>query len=192
MKIPWLLSQFLPKNTPIFLANSMTVRNAEFFWLPNSRQIMPYFNRGANGIDGTISTALGLAHENVPTVLLSGDLAFLHDTNGLLIREKFRGSLTIILVNNNGGGIFENLPIAHFDPPFEEFFATPQNINFAQLCRTYDLPYSCIKNWSQLQEKIQALPAQGIQVLEVVTDRKKDAQWLREQMGTFADFGGKT
>jgi 2-succinyl-5-enolpyruvyl-6-hydroxy-3-cyclohexene-1-carboxylate synthase len=187
-KIPWLLSQYLPQQTPIFLSNSMPVRDAEFFWMPNNLRIMPYFNRGANGIDGTLSTALGIAHGNQPTILLTGDLALLHDTNGFLIKSKFQGSLTIILINNNGGGIFETLPISQFDPPFEDFFATPQNIDFSKLCQTYNVQYFCIKNWLELIKQIQILPEEGIRVLEILTDRKKDALWLQENLAKFADF----
>ncbi|MDJ0554239.1 MAG: 2-succinyl-5-enolpyruvyl-6-hydroxy-3-cyclohexene-1-carboxylic-acid synthase, partial [Microcoleaceae cyanobacterium MO_207.B10] len=76
-KISWLISQALPKNTPIFIANSMPVRDVEFFWFPNNSQIQPFFNRGANGIDGTLSTVLGIAHSNQSSVMLTGDLALL-------------------------------------------------------------------------------------------------------------------
>jgi 2-succinyl-5-enolpyruvyl-6-hydroxy-3-cyclohexene-1-carboxylate synthase len=119
---------------------------------------------------------------------LTGDLALLHDTNGFLIKPKFQGSLTIILINNNGGGIFETLPISQFDPPFEDFFATPQNIDFSKLCQTYNVQYYCIKNWPELIKHIQILPPGGIQVLEILTDRKKDALWLQEHLPKFADF----
>ncbi len=129
-KAAWLLSQVLPPETPLFISNSMPVRDVEFFWKPNNLGIKPFFNRGANGIDGTLSTALGIAHRQQSSVMLTGDLALLHDTNGFLIRNKFIGHLTIVLINNNGGGIFEMLPISEFEPPFEELFATPQNIRF--------------------------------------------------------------
>ncbi len=138
-KIAWLLPQILPQETPIFIANSMPVRDIEFFWKPNHLGIQPFFNRGANGIDGTLSTALGVAHRNQNSIMLTGDLALLHDTNGFLIRNKFVGHLTIILINNNGGGIFEMLPIAQFEPPFEELFATPQDLDFARLAATYGI-----------------------------------------------------
>lgn len=187
-KIAWMLSQHLPQNTPIFISNSMPVRDAEFFWLPNNLNIMPYFNRGANGIDGTLSTALGIAYKNQSTVLLTGDLALLHDSNGFLIGQKFEGSLTIILINNNGGGIFETLPIAQFDPPFEEFFATPQNIKFSQLCRAYQVEHRLIQNWLELERYLNPLPSQGIRVLEIVTDRKKDAMWLQENLPNLANL----
>lgn len=185
VKAAWLLSQILPARTPIFIANSMPVRDVEFFWKPNTCAGQPFFNRGANGIDGNLSTALGIAHRNQSSVMLTGDLTLLHDTNGFLIRNKFVGHLTIVLINNNGGGIFEMLPISKFDPPFEEFFATPQNINFAQLCATYDINHELITSWEQLQQQLN-LPTEGIRVLELQTDRKADARWRQENLGKFA------
>jgi len=143
------------------------------------------FNRGANGIDGTLSTALGIAHCHQSSVMLTGDLALLHDTNGFLIRNKFAGHLTIVLINNNGGGIFEMLPIAKFDPPFEEFFATPQNIDFAQLSITYGVEHELMTSWEQLISRLNPLPTKGIRVLELQTNRKADAKWRQENLGRF-------
>ncbi|MGB5961760.1 MAG: 2-succinyl-5-enolpyruvyl-6-hydroxy-3-cyclohexene-1-carboxylic-acid synthase [Coleofasciculaceae cyanobacterium] len=188
-KAAWLLSQILPAKTPLFIANSMPVRDVEFFWQPNNLGIQPYFNRGANGIDGTLSTALGMAHGNKSSVMLTGDLALLHDTNGFLCRNKFIGHLTIILINNNGGGIFEMLPISHFEPTFEEFFATPQDIDFAQLCSTYGVEHQLIKSWSQLEQLLKLLPTKGIRVLELQTNRKADAKWRQDNMSKFAAEG---
>ncbi|MFM9265745.1 2-succinyl-5-enolpyruvyl-6-hydroxy-3-cyclohexene-1-carboxylic-acid synthase [Tychonema sp. BBK16] len=181
-KISWLLSQNLPAGTPIFISNSMPVRDVEFFWKPNNLEIKPFFNRGANGIDGTLSTAMGVAHHNQSSILLTGDLALLHDTNGFLIKYKFVGHLTIVLINNNGGGIFEMLPVAKFDPPFEEFFATPQHINFAQLCATYRVEHEIIDDWEQLKDKLSLLPNNGIRVLELQTDRRADAKWRQNNL----------
>jgi 2-succinyl-5-enolpyruvyl-6-hydroxy-3-cyclohexene-1-carboxylate synthase len=118
-------------------------------------------------------------------VLLSGDLALLHDTNGFLLRQRLAGHLTIVLINNNGGGIFEMLPIAQFEP-FEEFFATPQNIDFAQLCRTYEVDYEAIDRWETLVERLKDLPTQGIRLLELKTNRHHDAQWRKNRLRTFA------
>jgi 2-succinyl-5-enolpyruvyl-6-hydroxy-3-cyclohexene-1-carboxylate synthase len=185
-KVAWLLSQTLPPHTPIFIANSMPVRDVDFFWVPVNSGIMPYFNRGTNGIDGTLSTALGIAHRHKSSVLLTGDLALLHDTNGFLIKQKFIGHLTIILINNNGGGIFEMLPISQFEPPFEDFFATPQNINFAKLCATYGVEYQLIASWEQLENLLNPLPETGVRVLEVQTDRKADARWLQDNLNKFS------
>jgi 2-succinyl-5-enolpyruvyl-6-hydroxy-3-cyclohexene-1-carboxylate synthase len=161
------------------VASSTPTRDVEFFWRPGNRAIRPYFNRGANGIDGTLSTALGLAHHNQSSVLLSGDLALLHDTNGFLMSRRLVGHLTIVLINNQGGGIFESLPIAAFEPPFEEFFATPQLINFAQLCQTYGVEHELILSWDHLMQRISALPSRGLRLLEIQTDRKQDAQTRR-------------
>ncbi|MEG4578323.1 2-succinyl-5-enolpyruvyl-6-hydroxy-3-cyclohexene-1-carboxylic-acid synthase [Microcoleus sp. MON1_C5] len=185
-KVSWLLSQILPPATPIFIANSMPVRDVEFFWKPNNLEIKPFVNRGANGIDGTLSTALAVAHRNQSSIMLTGDLTLLHDTNGFLIKNKFVGHLTIILINNNGGGIFEMLPVAKFDPPFEEFFATPQQINFAQLCATYGVEHEIIDDWEQFKQKLSFLPNSGIRVLEVPTDRRADAQWRQDNLSKFA------
>lgn len=185
-KTAWMLSQFLPPKTPLFISSSMPVRDAEYFWKPNDLNIRPFFNRGANGIDGTLSTALGIAHHQ-KAVMLTGDLALLHDTNGFLIRSHFQGHLTIVLINNNGGGIFGMLPIAPFDPPFEEFFVTPQNIDFAKLCQTYEVKHEIIESWEQLRDRIYPLPDQGIRVLELKTDRISDANWRKTNLKHFAD-----
>jgi 2-succinyl-5-enolpyruvyl-6-hydroxy-3-cyclohexene-1-carboxylate synthase len=139
-----------------------------------------FFNRGANGIDGTLSTALGVAHGNQPAVLLTGDLALLHDTNGFLLRPKLRGSLTIVLINNRGGGIFEMLPVAKFDPPFEEFFAMPQEADFGKLCSAYGADHVLVRDREHLTGLISELPEAGVRVLEVRTDRKRDAAFRRE------------
>lgn len=179
-KAAWLISRSLPPDTPIFLANSMSVRNAEYYWQPNNRRIIPYFCRGANGIDGTLSTALGIAYHH-RGVLLTGDLALLHDTNGFLIHQKFEGHLTIILINNGGGGIFEMLPIANF-PLFEEYFATPQSVDFTLLCAAYNVEYQQITSWQQLEYSITELPATGIRVLELRCDRHADAMWLKDNL----------
>lgn len=186
-KAAWLISQILPPGTPLFIANSMPVRDVEYFWKPNNLGVRSHFNRGANGIDGTLSTALGMAHRQQSSVMLTGDLALLHDTNGFLIRNKFVGHLTIVLINNNGGGIFEMLPIAKFEPPFEEFFGTPQDIDFAQLCATYNVQHELITSWQQLQQRLNPLPTTGIRVLELQTNRKKDAQWRQENLRNFAE-----
>lgn len=178
-KAAWLLARRLPAGTPVFFASSMPVRDAEYVWPANGKGIRPLFNRGANGIDGTLSSALGAAHGGRPAVLVTGDLALLHDTNGFLIRPKFRGSLTVVLINNRGGGIFEHLPVAKFDPPFEEFFATPQEADFAKLCAAYGVEHVAVRDWGQFERLVAKLPKAGLRVLEVRTDRKRDAAGRR-------------
>lgn len=178
-KIAWLLSQVLPPQTPLFIANSMPVRDIEYFWRPGTLRIQPYFNRGANGIDGTLSTALGISHQQQSSVLLTGDLALLHDTNGFLLQHQWQGHLTIILINNGGGGIFQMLPISAFEPPFEQYFRTPQHIKFEQIAATYNLAWESIQSWGQLQQALNPLPDSGIRILEVACDCQSDTQWRR-------------
>jgi len=174
------LAQHLPAQTPVFVANSMPVRDVEYFWPANDHGHQLYFNRGANGIDGTLSTALGVAHNGRPAVLLTGDLALLHDTNGFLLRPKFQGSLTIVLINNEGGGIFEHLPVAQFNPPFEEFFATPQEADFKRLCAAHGVQHVIVTDWKHFSGLVEKLPKSGIRVLEVRTDRKRDAAFRKK------------
>jgi 2-succinyl-5-enolpyruvyl-6-hydroxy-3-cyclohexene-1-carboxylate synthase len=185
-KIAWILSQGLPPETPIFICSSTPVRDVEFFWRSSNLRIQPFFNRGANGIDGSLSTALGVAHRQIPAVMLTGDLTLLHDTNGFLLRQHFVGHLTIVLINNNGGGIFEMLPIAQFEPVFETFFGTPQNIQFADYCKTYGVEYELIDTWDTLKDRLNPLPQTGIRVLEIQTDRKADARSRQNNLGQFA------
>lgn len=174
-KAAWLLAKTLPAGTPVFVASSMPVRDVEYVWPAGGGQVF-YFNRGANGIDGTLSTALGVAHAaDRPAVLLTGDLALLHDANGFLLRKKLRGSLTVVLINNDGGGIFEHLPVAQFQEAFEEFFGTPQGVDFAKLCAAHGVEHVAVGGWEDFAARVSALPASGIRVLEVRTERKRDA-----------------
>ncbi|MDI1319026.1 MAG: thiamine pyrophosphate-dependent enzyme, partial [bacterium] len=188
-RVSALLPGLLPSGTPLFVANSMPVRDLEYFCPANRRGLVVHCNRGANGIDGTLSTALGVAHGNPqPAVLLTGDLALLHDTNGFMSAPHLKGSLTIVLINNNGGGIFQHLPVAQFEPPFEKFFATPQQADFKKLCAAYGgVTHVAVKSWAQLAKQIAKLPKRGVRVLEIRTDRKRDAAWRK---ALFAKLAG--
>jgi len=169
----------------------MPVRDVEWFWPPSDRGLRPYFSRGANGIDGTLSTALaalGIAHHPGQAVLLTGDLALLHDSNGFLNARQRSGHLTILLINNQGGGIFENLPIAQFDPPFEEFFATPQRVDFAALAAAHGIAYELIADWERLADRLCELPTSGVRLLELRCDRKFDAQFRAALLQSIGDF----
>lgn len=179
-KVVWTLAHNLPTATPLCIASSMPVRDMEFFWPAGvARSISPVSNRGANGIDGTLSTALGHVYGNPYGVLLTGDLALLHDSNGFLIRPKFKGHLTIVLNNNAGGGIFETLPIARHDPPFEDYFATPQQTQFGKLAEAHGIDYMQVAKMEDLARLCRNMPAGGIRLLEVVCDRKKDTDFRR-------------
>ena len=179
-KVAWLLSKHLPVDTPVFLASSMSVRYAEYFWVAASRGHSIFCNRGANGIDGTLSTALGVAHGGKPSVLLTGDLAFLHDSNGLLAASQLKGSLTVVLINNDGGGIFEHLPLIQIDSSFEDFFATPQSVDLAKLCDAHGVHHEQFQNWDDFIPSITDLPESGLRILELRTDRRADPALLLE------------
>lgn len=179
-RVASLLPEWLPARTPVLVANSMPVRDLEYFCPAHAGGFEMHGNRGANGIDGTLSTALGLAHAGRPAVLLTGDLALLHDANGFLARPHFRGSLTVVLINNAGGGIFGHLPVAEFEPPFEKYFATPQQVDFRRLCAAHGVAHTLVRDWGHLGRLLRRLPRRGLRVLEVRTDRRRDATLRRE------------
>ncbi|MGF1448058.1 MAG: 2-succinyl-5-enolpyruvyl-6-hydroxy-3-cyclohexene-1-carboxylic-acid synthase [Opitutales bacterium] len=174
-KAAWMLSRSLPQGTHVCVANSMPVRDVEFFWAPNDLNLCTVCNRGANGIDGTLSTALGMAHvSKKPSVLLTGDLALLHDGGGALLSRSFSGHLTIVLLDNGGGGIFHNLPIARFDPPFTDLFVTPQSVDFAQLAKLHGWTYESPDNWNTFERLVRKLPDQGVRLIHLRCDAKED------------------
>ncbi|MFN3679360.1 2-succinyl-5-enolpyruvyl-6-hydroxy-3-cyclohexene-1-carboxylic-acid synthase [Thermosynechococcus sp.] len=187
-KLIYHLPQWLPPQTAIFVASSLPVRDVESVWRPSDRPHRFYFNRGANGIDGTLSSALGVAHRGQPTLLITGDLACLHDTNGWLLTPQFQGCLTVLLINNQGGGIFEHLPIRQFDPPFEAFFATPQQVEFRYLAAAYGIPYHCFKDWADVEAQLRQTPWPKIRLLEFRSDRHQNAQWRQQVL---AHLGAK-
>jgi len=186
----WTLAQALPEETIVFVASSMPVRDVEYFWPVTARRHRFVFNRGANGIDGTLSTALGVAHAGGAAVLLTGDLAFLHDANGLLLARRLRGSLTVVVVNNRGGGIFEHLPVAQFDPPFEEFFATPQDVDLGKLCAAHGVAHEIVRDPAHLHALVAAAVPAGVRVLEIATDRKRDAAARKRLLAAAASAAG--
>ncbi|MEK9771962.1 MAG: 2-succinyl-5-enolpyruvyl-6-hydroxy-3-cyclohexene-1-carboxylic-acid synthase, partial [Opitutae bacterium] len=173
-KITRLLSEHLPRHSNFYCANSMPIRDSEWFWKPSDQGRKLFGARGVNGIDGTLGTALGIAHQSdQPTFLLTGELAFLHDSNALLFSPELVGSLTVLLINNRGGGIFENLPVANL-PEFEKCFATPQSCDFAKLCGAHSVEYFLNEGEKELISHLKNPPKSGIRVIEIRTDRKAD------------------
>lgn len=173
-KIAWLLGRYAPAASRIFVSNSTPIRDVEFFMQARDTPIEIFFNRGANGIDGIVSTAMGVAGEDKPGFLLAGELAFLHDQNGLLNARVLRGGLTVLLINNGGGGIFHSLPVEAFQPPFEEYFVTRQEVDFGKLCAAYGISHSLIADWEALIEAISIPAEHGVHVFEIRTDAKRD------------------
>lgn len=165
----------LPAGTCLTIANSMSVRDAESFAENGHAAFRVHFSRGANGIDGTIASALGMTHGG-KGVLLTGDLAFLYDSSSLMAAKQFKGHLTIVVVDNSGGGIFEKLPVASIpDPVFEKYFATPQTADITHLAAAYGATFEEVGTTEELSAHLAALPETGIRILRMKTDRKRDA-----------------
>ena len=122
----------LPEGTRLVVASSMPIRDVDAFAASRPEEIRVFSNRGVNGIDGTVSTALGISAAGLaPTVVFLGDLALLHDLGGLLVAQRSGVPLTLVVANNHGGGIFSFLPIASAGAPFEPLFATPHAVDLA-------------------------------------------------------------
>ena len=180
------LAAGLPDGAVVVVASSMPVRDVEYFWPVNARGRRFFFSRGANGIDGTLSTALGVAHgSDAPGWLITGDLALLHDTNGFLVAAQARGGLTVVLINNHGGGIFEHLPVAGVGAAFEKFWGTPQRVDFGKLCAAYDVPHTVVADGERLAVLLaEPAPASGLRVWEVRTDRRRDARARKARLNS--------
>jgi len=166
------LINLIPDNSNLMISNSMPVRDFDYFAPVTQKNITIFNNRGASGIDGITSTALGLAAaDKKTTILLTGDSAFYYDLNALLAASKYKIPLIIILINNNGGGIFEVLPVSRFGKVFEEFFVAPHNLNFEPFVKGYGGNYSLIKSWKSFKDEFNlALKRKNFSVLEIKTD----------------------
>ena len=167
------LAARVPDTAQVFVGSSMPIRAADSFW-PFARGGQTFYgNRGASGIDGLVSTGLGIAaaRSSNPTVLLLGDLSVYHDMNGLWSLRRHGIKATIVVCDNNGGGVFNFLPQAQHTDVFEEIFATPLGLDFAQVARLYGLVYSPVTDRSGLEPAI--TDALGAQTSTMVVVRYK-------------------
>ena len=193
---PWLaraLSRLLPPGLPVMLASSSPVRDWESFAAADAPWRPIHGFRGASGIDGTLSIACGLAEACGRLVLVSGDLALLHDANGWLWAHQLRGRLTVVLIENGGGGIFEQLPIRTHPPErldFERLFAMPQAVDQLALAALHGVPGRRVAQKSDLPGDLAWALEQPFAVLELGTHRRDDAalrQRLRQAAGAAAN-----
>ena len=160
--------------TTLFVAASMPVRDLELY-LPARRPLPRVLsNRGANGIDGTVSSAFGVAAAGErPVVLLIGDVALAHDIGGLLAAPRLGLELTIVLLNNDGGGIFHFLPISGEGEAFEEHVATPHGLAFERVAELYGLRYVHALTETDLHHAVTGAVGSGkVTLIEVRTDRR--------------------
>jgi 2-succinyl-5-enolpyruvyl-6-hydroxy-3-cyclohexene-1-carboxylate synthase len=169
------LGKLLPPRSTLFVGNSMPIRDLDTFYRSNPHGIRIMGNRGANGIDGLVSTALGASSSGSPTVLVLGDLSFYHDMNGLLAAKLHGLDITIIIVNNDGGGIFSFLPQAEVPKHFEELFGTPAGLDYEMAVRMYGGRFTRTDSWEAFREAFQAsLENRGLQVIEIPTVRESN------------------
>jgi 2-succinyl-5-enolpyruvyl-6-hydroxy-3-cyclohexene-1-carboxylate synthase len=171
------LGDWLGPEAILFVASSMPVRDIELFFPAGVPLPRVLANRGANGIDGTVSSAFGAAAaEDRPVVLLIGDVALLHDIGGLLAARRHGRSLTIVLINNDGGGIFHFLPLAGETDAFEEHVATPHAMDFSRAADFYGCAYELAGGMSDLRASLERALDQraGTTIIEVRTDRSEN------------------
>jgi len=166
------LQQHISDNAQVLIANSMSIRDFDYFWFSGESKAVLYGNRGVNGIDGTISTALGLAANGRPTYLVTGDLSLFHDLNGLAVAKTHNLNLTIILHNNDGGGIFEYLPqkgTKHFD----YLFSTSQGLDYSGAAKLYGCGYTKISSPDELSSVLANVSQEiGVHIIEIPTNRE--------------------
>jgi len=168
------LAAGLPDGATLWASSSMPVRDMDTFVPATDHKIRFLSNRGANGIDGVISSALGAgAVSDGRLVLVIGDIAFYHDMNGLLAAKLHKLNATIVLLNNDGGGIFSFLPQAAHPKHFEALFGTPHGLNFEPVAGIYGAEYARPKDWDEFRTAVQD-DRPGLKIIEVRTDRDKN------------------
>lgn len=154
------------------VSSSMPIRDTDTYFQVTQRDVRIYANRGANGIDGVVSTAFGIQAANKrPGYLLIGDLALLHDMNGLIASKLQAADMTIVVMNNDGGGIFSYLPQSKEERYYEELFGTPTGIQFKAAAEMYDAEYFSAETVDELQSSLRTPKDKPVRIIEVATDR---------------------
>lgn len=175
-----LLQDLMPAGSTLFVGNSMPIRDLDTFFLNNDKKIKTMANRGANGIDGVVSTALGVSTVSENTVLAIGDLSFFHDMNGLLAAKLQKQKFTVLLINNDGGGIFSFLPQANEKEHFETLFGTPHGLDFSHAASLYGGTYNKVQTWEELKQVFtESFEVPGLKIIEVPTERESNLQTHR-------------
>jgi 2-succinyl-5-enolpyruvyl-6-hydroxy-3-cyclohexene-1-carboxylate synthase len=180
------LATTLPEMSTVMVASSMPVRDLESFLPAIDRPLRFLANRGANGIDGTVSSGLGAAAVAPGrTFVLLGDLALYHDMNGLLACTRLGVEATFVVLNNGGGGIFDFLPIAHHREGYEELFGTPTGLDVEKVAGLYGMPFRRVSSHGELDA---ALEEPGM--VEVVLDRPRNVELHRQVFERVAEAIG--
>lgn len=176
------LVSLAPAPSTIFAGNSMPVRDLDSFTPKSKRRLRFLANRGVNGIDGVVSSAMGVAAtEQCRVVLVIGDLSFYHDLNGLFAAKRHGLDITIVLINNDGGGIFSFLPQAAYPDVFEEYWGTPHGLDFRPVVEMYGGSYQRADTWPDFRCHLAAsFAGSGLDVIEVHTERQRNVQLHRQ------------
>ena len=181
----------LPEDATLVVGNSMPIRDVDAFVGGDQRRLRIVSNRGANGIDGLVSSALGAtAVSDGPIVLLIGDLSFIHDLNGMLAAKLFDLDATVVVVNNNGGGIFSFLPQAeqlegHL---FEALYGTPTGLDIGTAAKLFGASHARPASWPAFRRDLcNAMQCRGLSIVEVVTDRDRNVVQHRAVWAAVAD-----
>lgn len=162
----------IPAGAALFVSSSMPVRDLDAFAAPREEPMTVLGNRGASGIDGIVSTAFGVAAATPsPTVCVLGDVALLHDQNGLLWSREPDAPVVFVLVDNDGGGIFHMLPVRDHEPWFTPLFATPHGLDFQHAARLFGVALDDVGAADLGDALGRALAAGGTRILRVRTDR---------------------
>ena len=177
-----------PEPTTLFVSNSMPVRDLDRFGRPSTAALTVLGNRGASGIDGIVSTALGAGDATTDHLtLVLGDLAYYHDMNGLLALGRCGVDATVVLIDNDGGGIFHTLPIEDHDPPFTEQFRTPHGLDFAPTADIYELCFRSVAPDGLPEAYAEAVRTDGTTVLSVAFDAESSHRTREAIAGRVVD-----
>ncbi len=176
-----MLFQHLEDSSDLICGSSMPIRDVDTFFNKTSKDIGIYANRGANGIDGVVSTALGIQQSlKRSSTLLIGDISFLHDVNGLLVSRFHKTDLTIVVMNNDGGGIFSYLPQSSEEQYFEKLFGTPTGLSFDSIAQMYEAEYFLIESKEAFLTALKTPKHTNIRIIEVKTNRQENVRVHRE------------
>jgi len=173
------LAERLPAHSNLYVASSMPVRDVDLFFPCVDRPVRMLANRGANGIDGLVSSGLGASAAGAATFVLAGDLSALHDLGALATAARLRLPVTIIVVNNDGGGIFSFLPQSKLPRHFERVFSTPHGLSFVPVAEALGLRAIGVERYDQF---VSALGEPGPLLIEVMTDRDANVRLHEEAL----------
>ncbi|RKQ29571.1 2-succinyl-5-enolpyruvyl-6-hydroxy-3-cyclohexene-1-carboxylic-acid synthase [Oceanobacillus halophilus] len=176
------LFEVTPEDSYVYAANSMPIRDVDTFFMTTDKKVTLLANRGANGIDGLLSSGIGAATSGKQVTIVAGDLSFYHDMNGLLAAKQHNLDVTILLVNNNGGGIFSFLPQSNDKKHFEALFGTPIDIDFRYAAFMYGGKYGNANTEDELKKLLEtSYKQEGLHVIEIKTDRTENVEWHRKK-----------